>query len=1180
MAGAATDSHADDFIQRWRGRDGTEKANFQLFLTELCELLGVGKPDPASADNEHNAYVFERRVDIRHPDGSETRGFIDLYRRGCFVLEGKQSGHTLDSGRWDKAMLRAHNQADNYIRALPAEEGKPPFLLVTDVGRSLEIYAEFSRSGSTYTAFPDNNAYRVKLDDLRKPEVRALLAGIWNDPLSLDPSKKAAQVTRAIANHLAELAKSLEKQHSAEAVGTFLMRCLFTMFAEDVGLLPKDGFTNLLDKLYDRPEHFAPALQNLWILMDKGGYDAGTMEQIRRFNGGLFAGAAALKLSRGQIQMLHIAARTDWRYVEPAIFGTLLERALNPNERHKLGAHYTPRAYVERLVLPTVLEPLRQEWKDVQAAAALLEKQKNGHSKAIAEVRAFHTRLSGLRILDPACGSGNFLYVTLEHMKRLEGEVLNTLADMGDTQGKLEMENVAVNPQQFLGLEVNPRAAAIAEMVLWIGYLQWHFKTHGNVAPAEPILRDFHNIENRDAVLAYDGVETVLDAAGNPVTSWDGRTTKPHPVTGKEVPDESAQVLVLRYLNPRKAEWPAADYIIGNPPFIGAAPMRSALGDGYVEALRKTWVEVPESSDFVMYWWHKAAEMVRAGRAQRFGFITTNSLRQTFNRRVVQAQLEAKDPLSLIFAIPDHPWVDSADGAAVRIAMTVGEAGDHAGTLQTVTAESTTDGEDAHAVTLKPRKGKLKSDLTSGVSFSEIKFLQGNSRLSYRGVSLIGDFSLAQEDALQLGLGAVVGLENYIRPFINGRDIAQSPRSMMVIDFFGIDIADVRAKYPAVYQWLLERVKPERDAKSHTKDGAAYARVWWQFGKPRQEMRKALADLPNYFITPMTAKHRLFLSLDHSVLPDQGLIVIALDEVFDQGVLSSRIHVLWSLFAGGTLEDRPRYNNSVCFETFPFPDASEEQKARIRDLVEQIDAHRKRQQAAHPSLTLTNIYNVLEKLRHGEPLNPKEKDIHQQGLVAILRELHDDLDRAVFHAYGWDDLAAQLVGKPGATTPLPDKPEAQAQAEEELLSRLVDLNAQRAAEEAQGHIRWLRPDFQSPEMASTPFDAAQGEPLSQQDTDTAESGDEDESRSLSACTTRSLSGVEGNIGSTTLAAKLVWPKVLQEQIKVVRELLLTAPLTEKALVGQFKGKTKVGEVLEALVGLGVIACEGGVYRVV
>src|SRR5690606_33458382 len=349
---------------------------------------------------------------------------------------------------------------------------------------------------------------------------------------------------------------------------------------------------------------------------------------------------------------------------EPAIFGTLLERALDPRERHKLGAHYTPRAYVERLVLPTVIEPLREDWANARTAALTLlaeDKPKDAQE----EIRRSQRQLCSARVLDPACGSGNFLYVTLEHLKRLEGEVLNQLADLGDTQSLLDLSGLTVDPHQFLGIEINPRAAALAELVLWIGYLQWHFRTRGHVMPPQPVLKDFHNIECRDAVLAYDRLELVRDEHGVPVTRWDGRTTKPHPVTGEQVPDEAARVPLERYVNPRKAEWPEPDYIVGNPPFVGNKRMRAALGDGYVEALRTSWPELSEAADLVMFWWHHAATLVGAESVRRFGLITTNSLRQAFNRRVVEAHLKNDEvPVSLVFAVPDHPWVDTADGAA------------------------------------------------------------------------------------------------------------------------------------------------------------------------------------------------------------------------------------------------------------------------------------------------------------------------------------------------------------------------------------------------------------------------------------------------------------------------------------------------------------------------------------
>lgn len=364
----------DQFIARWRDADGNERANYQLFLTELCEVLELPRPEPAAQEAGDNAYVFERRVDIHQADGSENRGYIDLYRRDCFVLEAKQTGRELGSERWDKAMLRAHAQAQSYARALPAGEGRPPFLIVTDVGRSIELYSEFSRSGATYVPFPDPRSHRIRLDDLRRENVRERLHAAWSEPLALDPGRQSARVTREIAAELAELARSLEAADQApERVASFLMRCLFTMFAEDVGLLPPRAFTGLLDDLRDTPEHFLPMVGGLWRAMNEGGFSAEVRASLLRFNGGLFASPDVIPLDRAQIERIRRAARHDWRHVEPSIFGTLLERALSPGVRHKLGAHYTPRAYVERLVLPTVIEPLRAQWGDVQAAAIALE---------------------------------------------------------------------------------------------------------------------------------------------------------------------------------------------------------------------------------------------------------------------------------------------------------------------------------------------------------------------------------------------------------------------------------------------------------------------------------------------------------------------------------------------------------------------------------------------------------------------------------------------------------------------------------------------------------------------------------------------------------------------------------------------------------------------------------------
>jgi len=489
-------------------------------------------------------------------------------------LSGRRGTAVRGTRGWDVAMLKAKGQAEQYARALPVDEGWPPFLVVVDVGHAIELYSEFSRTGKAYLPFPDPSSYRILLADLEAPEVRQRLRLVWTEPQSLDPARQSAKATREVADRLALLAKSLEQAgHRPEKVGNFLKRCLFTMFAEDVGLIPAESFTALLESLKGEAAKFAPMAESLWATMKDGGFSPVLREKLLRFNGGLFEEPRRSPSARSSWPSDRACKRLA--DVEPAIFGTLLERALDPEERHHLGAHYTPREYVERLVLPTVVEPLRYDWEAVLAAAVTLDGQGN-RAGAVALVKEFHRNLCTLRILDPACGSGNFLYVTFEHLKRLEGEVLNALEGFGESQALLDLAGTTVDPHQLLGIEVNPRAAAITDMVLWIGYLQWHFRTRGHVLPPEPVIRKFRNIQCRDAVLAYDGVEPVVDGDGATVTRGQPHDQDPRsPGTGAR---RDGRVPLLRYLNPRPADWPEGRYCRGNPPFLGAATMRRSLG--------------------------------------------------------------------------------------------------------------------------------------------------------------------------------------------------------------------------------------------------------------------------------------------------------------------------------------------------------------------------------------------------------------------------------------------------------------------------------------------------------------------------------------------------------------------------------------------------------------------------
>ncbi|MGQ2907444.1 MAG: class I SAM-dependent DNA methyltransferase [Aliihoeflea sp.] len=829
------------------------------------------------------------------------------------------------------------------------------------------------------------------------------------------------------------------------------------MFAEDVDLLPKGEFTRLLEDSAKSPRSLVPLLEELWSKIDQPREEMRFFSyfrtHLRHFNGNLYRDARALPLEREEIGELVAAARHEWTKVDPAIFGTLLEQALDPQERRKLGAHYTPRAYVEQLVSVTVMEPLRDDWRRAMTKAEAA-KEEGDDRRAIALVRAYHHQLCTTRVLDPACGTGNFLYVGLELMKKLEGEVLETLADLGANE-MLGLEAETVSPHQFLGLELNPRAAAIAELVVWIGYLQQHYKTHTG-HPGEPILKAFENInfgrkDGYDAVLATDDPGVQDQCASRPPTR--DRT----------------------FAHPRRPDWPEAEFIVGNPPFIGGKDLRARLGSNYAEALWKVHDHMNESADFVMYWWDRAAELLTAKKTplKRFGLVTTNSISQIFQRRVMERHLTAKKPVSLIYAIPDHPWTKATkDSAAVRIAITVGEAGKREGLLLETTREDGL-GSDEPRIEYAGRSGAINSDLSIGVDVTKATELLANAGLSSPGVKLHGaGFIVTRSEAQHLGFGRIEGLETHIREYRNGRDLTARSRDVMVIDLFGLSAAEARQKFPAVYQHLSERVRYDLDANGQPrvdKEGRklgrewnarqSYKDSWWVFGEPRKDLRPALEGISRYIGTVETTKHRVFQFLDASVLADNMIVVIADADAATLAILSSRIHGSWASKAGGMLEDRPRYTKAFCFDPFPFPEISDDNRQQLRATGEELAALRKRVLADHSDLTLTGLYNVLEKLRAGAPstasrspspvngggsaLTDKDEDVKARGLVLILKELHETIDRLAAEAYGWPaDLS-----------------------DEQILERLVALNAERAREEAEGHVRWLRPDYQIPRFA-------------------------------------------------------------------------------------------------------------------
>lgn len=1011
---AAIANRLASMMGRWEGAAASEQAALQGFILDLCQALGVTPPTPPADD-----YRFEYPVHVIDRDGNLANNRIDCYRAGLFALEGKATGHASAD---DSRMRRAFGQVRTYVAHVSGNP--PPYLMVLDLPRHLMVWDRWSGRYGDFSA-----GRRINLGTLHtRPEDIALLCDIFEQPWVRDPRARAQAVTKEIAAKLAELAAVLEvRLGDQERVARFLMRCVFSCFAEDVGLLPTGIFQRTLEAGLSGggADQVARALTSLWQTMDTGGmYGA---EQLARFNGHFFQTVEALPLEPREVQLLIEAARFDWSRVEPSIFGTLLVRALDPAERHRLGAEYTPREYIERLIEPTVVEPLRERWTAVQGAVLQLEesKKKKDREKAQVELRSFHEWLRSLHFLDPACGSGNFLYVTLAAVKRIELEVLNEMQRLSDGQGGLVLDEV--HPRQFHGIEIKPWAREIAELTLWIGYHQFWRDTHGGRTPPTPILEDTGTLECRDAVLAWDGV------VHRPEKDRPDPTPRVrHPVTGELVPDPGARLPYYEYVGARPAEWPRADFIVGNPPYMGQARQREAFGDGYVDALRWTYDSIPDSADLVMYWWHKATLAIASGNTNSAGLITTNSISQTQNRPVVAAA--STHGVEVSWAIRDHPWVESIDGAAVRVAMTVQTRYDGNARLVTV-------GDDGGIIRIQ-HVTRLNADLTADVDVATAANTQlvAASGLASTGFKLHGaGFILEAAEANAVMAGAA-SYALVVRPYSNGRDVAQRPRGVYVIDFGSMDEDEART-FPVPFDIVRSRVKPERDANNEP----SRKRYWWRFGRSNQQLRTAIASLSRFIVTPETAKHRYFVFVSAGVAPDNMLTCIACEDAFSLGILSSRFHVEWALATGGRLGvgNDPRYNKKLCFDSFPFPTPATDLRTRIAALAERLDTHRKDALARDERVTMTGMYNVVEKLRSGDALTPKERTIHEFAACGVLRDLHDELDRLVAQAYGWP-------------WPLP---------REEILERLVALHDERVAEESRGLIRWLRPEYQIPRFA-------------------------------------------------------------------------------------------------------------------
>ena len=977
---------AQAFVRKWGpggpAFDLNERAGAQAHFIDLCRVLGVPEPD------DPERYCFERGLTKTGSAAGRTDGFADVWLRGHFAWEYKAPGKSLEGALRQLMMY-----------ALPLES--PPLLVVSD-RLHLEIHTHFTGTPSEKHVFA--------LEDITRPEVQQRLRALWEAPESFKPKRSNREITEEAARTFAGTAERLRAAGAApERVSHFLTQCVFSFFAEDVGLLPVRLFERLVG-VQLAPEALRQQLAKLFETMRSGGLFG--VEAVPWFNGGLFAQIDVPPLTEPDVAAMKAASALNWSAIDPSIFGTLFERGLDPSKRSQLGAHYTDPATIMRLVEPVVQRPLLAEWQGAKAAAEkALGKSKKYGDKAYRDAQAafvgFLERLKAYRVLDPACGSGNFLYLALKCLKDIEHQVNFEAEALG-----LERQHDGTGPHNVLGIELNEYAAELARVTVWIGELQWRLDK-GYGFKTQPVLEPLDHIECRDAVLFRDG-------------------------GGLE---ESGELIAL-------AEWPVADAVIGNPPFLGDKKMRAELGSEYTETLRHAYDgRVPGGADLVCYWFEKARAQIEVGALQRAGLVATQAIRSGANRVVLDAIVNST---RIFDAWPDEPWVNN--GAAVRVSMVAFGVSDQPARLA---------GDDVSTIyaDLKAPGVGGGLDLTTAVALPQ------NVGASFFGYCLAGPFTVNAANArawLRQPNPHRRSNAEVLAPIWNGADISRRSADRWAVDF-GADMDEQNASlFDQPFAHVLANVKPLRVANNR----ASRSRWWWRHGETRPGLRRAGADLARWIVTSETAKHRYFVWLPNGVAPEHKLVVFPRADDSTFGMLSSRLHTTWAVATGGRLGvgNDPVYSTSKCFLPFPFPaglapadtacqrtEALDNGALIPADLPPAVREHAAaiarvakrlvdlRDAWLNPPEWCERVPEVVPMGMDHSPYPDRivskpgfEKELAKRTLTSLynqrpawLAQAHDTLDAAVAAAYGWADW-----------TPAMD--------DDEILRRLLVLNLARA----------------------------------------------------------------------------------------------------------------------------------------
>lgn len=934
------------FAVKWQQTQLTEKSAYQQHFRDLCEALGV--PHPTEEDIVGTNYTFEKHV-TKVGGGS---GFADVWRRDTFAWEYKLPGGDLN---------RAYKQLNEYHEDL----GNPPLLIVCDFKR-FEVHTKFDSQRS--------RVYKFDLEELRRNQSiptsavlpQDVLRYVFGDRNKLRPEAVTERVTRDAATDLLKLAQQLELEraasplkHTKEQIAHFLIRIVFCLFADSIGLIPNNVFRKLVEASRQSRVMFNKQLPQLFEAMSNEGSYFGA-DIIPWFNGGLFNGTDTIELNTADCDILRKAAKRDWSQIEPSIFGTLFERSLNAAKRSMIGAHYTSPEDILLLIEPVIMTPLRRAWTamqmDIEEALALEEGQLQrrnlrANRPAAKLLIEWAEKLSKIRILDPACGSGNFLYIAMKQLLDLWDEART----FGLERGLILPVESMPTPAQLYGIELDFYAHEIASAVVWIGLLQWK-RDHSYNDQPKPILHKLANIEHENAILRYDAS-----------------------AISEEWPKGQ----------PSEPKWKEVEYIVGNPPFLGGNRVRQKLGDDDMNAIQYLYRgRVPAGADLVTYWFERARTEIELQPNTRAGLIATQSIRGGVNRRVLDRINETGD---IFLGWSDREWM--LDGALVHVSIVAFDSG--------TASEKFLNGTQVK---------RINADLTSLLDVTKAARLPENRNLCLRALEKGGPFDISDDVAQRLiRLPVNVNGRNnadVLRRFLNATDITERDRKMWLIDFFGMTGVEA-AQYEGPFQLLKKRIEDERLAAEKPEDATKPRDHWWLHRRNGADLRAAVSGLNRFIVTIGHGKHRIFSWLPSGNLPSNALYAFARSDDYFFGVLSSSIHELWTRAQGTQVREMEsgfRYTPTSTFETFPFPyvpgtEPTEEGSSIVRaiadasrELVSLRDAWLNPPNASDDELktrTLTRLYNA-----HPEWLN----------------NAHRTLDKAVFTAYGWQStLSGQEI---------------------------------------------------------------------------------------------------------------------------------------------------------------------------